>query len=46
MFDDEMENTSIYPFHEELDVIFEIYNHSFGEPIYDSYSEAYNEEPI
>ena len=40
-----MENACIYPFHEELDVIFEINNHSFGDPIYDSYSEASNEEP-
>ena len=40
-----MENGCIYPFHEELDVIFEINNHNFGNPIYDSYSEAYNEEP-
>ena len=40
-----MENASIYPFHEELDVIFQINNHSFGDPIYDSYSEASNEEP-
>ena len=40
-----MENASIYPFHEELDVIFEINNHIFGDPIYDSYSEASNEEP-
>ena len=31
--------------HEELDVIFEINNHSFGDPKYDSYSEASNEEP-
>ena len=45
MFDDEMENACIYPFHEELDVIFEINNHSFGGGIYDSYSEASNEEP-
>ena len=45
MFDDEKENASIYPFHEELDVIFEINNHIFGDPIYDSYSEASNEEP-
>ena len=41
-----MENACIYPFHEELDVIFEINNHSFGDPVYDSYSEASNEEPI
>ena len=41
-----MENACIYPFHEELDVIFEINNHSFGGPIYDSSSEASNEEPI
>ena len=40
-----MENACIYPFHEELDVIFEINNHSFGGPIYDSSSEASNEEP-
>ena len=40
-----MENACIYPFHEELDVIFEINNHSFRDPIYDSYSEASNEEP-
>ena len=33
-------------FHEELDVIFEINNHSFGDPIYDSYIESSNEEPI
>ena len=32
-------------FNEELDVIFEINNHSFGGPIYDSSSEASNEEP-
>ena len=41
-----MENACIYPFHEELDVIFEINNHSFRDPIYDSYNEASNEEPI
>ena len=35
----------MHPFHEELDVIFEINNHSFGDPIYDSSSEASNEEP-
>ena len=40
-----MENACIYPFHEELDVIFEINNHSFGDPVYDLYSEASNEEP-
>ena len=41
-----MENACIYPFHEELDAIFEINNHSFGDPIYDSSSEASNEEHI
>ena len=35
----------IYPFHEELDVIFEINNHCFGGSIYDSSSEESNEEP-
>ena len=38
-------STCIYPFHEELVVIFEINNHSFGGPIYDSSSEACNEGP-
>ena len=46
LFDDEMESACIYPFHEELDVIFEINNRSFGDPVYDPYSEASNEEPI
>ena len=45
LFDDELENACIYPFHEELDVIFEINNHIFWDPIYDPYSEASNEEP-
>ena len=40
-----MENESIYPFHAELDVIFEINNHIFRDLIFDSYSEAANEEP-
>ena len=40
-----MENACIYPFHEELDVIFEINNHIFGGPIYDSSSEASNDKP-
>ena len=39
LFDDEMENGSMYPFHEEIN------NHNFGDPIYDSYIEEYHEEP-